>query len=302
MVPFSQERLPAWEPRPADAIALSGAHSAMVYLRSIGFDIGHRLVKRRRRHRAQVNADYDSGEWGQQRAARRWSEVSDLEAYVDRTWVKGRIVATIGNRLWDIPARDYYRVRRARIAAVLARHAGDAETLVELGSGTGTNLFGLALEPRWRQLIGLEMSPVGLEVTGTVARHFGVESKVQCGPIDLLDLASPGFAQLAGSTVFTNFCLEQLPYATDTVFENLIAAGIRRAVMIEPSFELLRPTSLRDLASITYVLRQDYQRSLLRVARSLESAGRIRIIELKRLDFAPLWRNTPTLLVWEPIV
>jgi hypothetical protein len=99
--------------------------------------------------------------------------------------------------------------------------------------------------------------------------------------------------------VYTHYCLEQLPNDTEAVFRNLVAAGVRRAILIEPTYELLSWTSLRDWASRTYVLRQDYQRSIVRAARQLEAEGLITIAHTERLDFVSSYRNAGTLLVFD---
>jgi hypothetical protein len=94
-------------------------------------------------------------------------------------------------------------------------------------------------------------------------------------------------------------CLEQLPDHTERILRNFCSAGAKRVIHVETSFELLRPTSLRDLASISYVWRQDYQRTLIASARRLEAEGLLRIVAAERLHLSPNWRNAPTLLVWD---
>jgi hypothetical protein len=285
---------------PAQARPLGFFGEVGVYVRSIVLDVGHRLLRRRRRGPHQVSADYDQGEWAQQAAARNWERSASLEAYVEKSWVDRDLICLVDGRLWRMPAAAYYRMRRRKLAAVMRRFAGDADELVEVGSGTGANLFALALEGRWEKLRGLELSPTGRAVAGEIAGHFGVEDRVTFDEIDLLDAASPGFDLLKGRTVFTYYCLEQLPNDTERVMRNLCAAGIRRAIHLEPSFELLERRSLRDLASLSYVWRQDYQRTILATARRLEAEGLIRIVAIERLYHSPTWRNPPTLLVWEP--
>lgn len=271
-----------------------------IYARSILIDIGHRLLRRRKRGRDQVRSDYDQGEWAQQSEARNWERSPTLEAYVERSWVDLDITCLVDGKLWRMSATDYYRVRKERLTGVMRRFAGDVDELVELGSGTGTNLFALCLEGRWHKLRGLELSPTGRAVAREIAERFGVGGQVSFDEVDLLDPASPGFAIARGKTVFTYYCLEQLPNDTELVMRNMCAAGIRRAIHLEPSFELLRPRSLRDLASISYVWRQDYQRTILATARKLAAEGLIRIVATERLHHSPTWRNPPTLLVWEP--
>ena len=68
---------------------------------------------------------------------------------------------------------------------------------------------------------------------------------------------------------------QRRPLADDASFRSYqrLSLGERRAVLIEPSFELLGLANLRDLASRSYVPRQDYQRSIIRAAASVVRPG-----------------------------
>lgn len=286
--------------RPRGARPLGNIRAPLTYLRSIALDIAHRVLIRRRRSRAVVRADYEAGGWSQELTNRTWERCSTLRAYLDRVWVGRRLTAQIDGQLWSVPAPDFYRFRRARLVEIMQRYSLPNEPLVELGSGTGSIVFELALEGQWRKLLGLELSPTGRQVADIVTRYFEV-SGVEFAEIDLLDENSPGYRRLGGQTVYTHYCLEQLPDHTEQILRSLIQAGIKRAILIEPSYELLRWYSLRDLASMTYVLRQDYQRSIVAGARTLEREGLIRIVDLERLDFVSGHRNAATLLVFDVI-
>lgn len=285
-------------PAIADARPVSAPLSQMVYLRSIAVDAAHRLVKRRSRSRALVEHDYDAGDWKREAEETAWLANASLEDYVDRAHVTRDMRVTVGGQLHEMPACAYYRFRRRELASIMEEFAPDAPRLVELGSGTGAIVFELAASLPGREFLGLDLSPRGIEVARTVAAHYGL-ANVEFAPIDLLDQASPGWLRLEGETVYSHYCLEQLPRHTEAIFRNIVAAGAKRAVLIEPSFELLGLTSLRDLASRSYVLRQDYQRSIIRAAERLEQEGLLRIVETRRLDFVSSHRNFGTLLVFD---
>ncbi len=287
-------------PNPPNAVPVPASLAAMLYVRSILSDLGHKLVRRRRRTSSQVQSDYDGGEWKDFLQARSWETARDLEDYV-YTRNRRLLRAQVNGCLQSILACDYYRYRTHRLIALLEEFDLGVDRLIEVGSGAGRNLFAAATSNRWRELRGLELSPTGIEVVSTVARHFSLNS-VSASSIDLLDRNSPGFAELRGAVVFTNFCLEQLPSHTEKVLRNLIDAGVRRVIHIEPTLELFSRRSLRDLASIAYIRRQNYLADLVTAARRLEQRGLLRIVAVRRLDFAPTLRNTPTLLVWDPVV
>lgn len=282
----------------ADARPVPAAVSQMVYLRSIALDAAHRLVKRRNRSRALVEHDYDAGDWKREGEEGAWLANASLEDYVDRAHLARDMRVTVRGRLHQMPAPAYYRFRRQQLASIMNEFAPDASRLVELGSGTGAIVFELAASLPGREFLGLDLSPRGIEVARTVAAHYDLEN-VEFGQIDLLDPASPGWSRLEGKTVYSHYCLEQLPRHTEAIFRNIVASGAKRAVLIEPSFELLGLANLRDLASRSYVLRQDYQRSIIRAAETLEREGLVRIVETRRLDFVSSHRNFGTLLVFD---
>lgn len=272
--------------------------TTFIYLRSIGIDAAHKLLKRRRRTRGQVEKDYEAGDWKREQDEAAWLKNATLVDYADRAHLKREMRVTIGGRLRRMQARDYYRFRRLQLASIMEEYAGDAERLVELGSGTGAIIYELAASMPDKSFLGLDLSERGIEVAREIADHYGVE-RAEFDRIDLLDAASPGYAHLKDATVFSHYCLEQLPRATETIFRNVMAAGARRYIMIEPTFELLGKGSLRDLATWSYVLRQDYQRSIVKTAQKLEAEGLIRIVETRRLGFVSSHRHFGTLLVFD---
>ncbi len=272
----------------------------LILLRSLLVDLGHKILRRRKRDSAQVASDYDRGEWLDQMNARAWERAPTLRDYVvpasDRA-----IVATVDHRLVEISQREYYAYRTQCLSDVLARHAGDVADLVEIGSGAGRNLFALACDSRWSSLRGLELSKTGIEVTRIVAQHYQL-THVSATPINLLDPSSAGFAELRGATAFSFYCLEQLPAHTEAVLTALVRSGVRRVIHIEPTAELYSRFSLKDLVTVSYIWRQHYLNDIVSVAKRLEARGVIRILAIERLGFAPTIRNAPTLVVWEPAV
>ena len=74
--------------------------------------------------------------------------------------------------------------------------------------------------------------------------------------LDITDANDPNFSQIAGQTVFTFFCVEQIPYSVAQAVENLLRAGPRRVVNIEPAMlDLWQPC---DIVSLTYLKSVDY--------------------------------------------
>ena len=284
---------------PAPGRAINPLAAAIEFARSALVDFLHKVVYRRVRSRTQVTSDYDLGQWSDELHARGWEKCANLDDYLLHRKAKP-MKALVNGRLTRLSASEYYTYRTKLLADVLAEESAGSDTLIELGSGTGRNLFTLSQTGHWKRLTGLELSSTGRDVLRSIAGHFKVQN-VDCERIDLLDPQSEGFARLKGATVFTFYCLEQLPSYTEKVLRNLAEAGVKRVIHIEPTLELFHWWSIRDLATIMYVWRQDYQRTLVRSVSALEQAGIARVKKVRRLNFAPTCRNDPTLIVWDPV-
>ncbi|WP_448585432.1 hypothetical protein [Thermaurantiacus sp.] len=276
---------------------LSAAAELMQYGRSIARDLILSWARPRVRTDARVHADYEAGEWAAELQARRWERAPTLRDYVCPNDSR-IIVALVDGRLRRLSVGAYYRYRTERLQSIMVRFAGDRNRLIELGCGAGRNLFALSLDGRW-QLRGYDISPTGLAVVEEVRASFGVPN-LEVEPLDLLG-PSHAFPDLSGETVFTWLCLEQLPGRAEQVLRALIEVGVARGIHVEPSLESFSPFVPRDLATIIYLRRQDYQRSLTTTLKGLEAEGRLRLVHVERANLSPKPGNEPMLLVWDRV-
>ena len=252
----------------------------------------------RRRTRQIVDEEYDRGWWALTLAERRWREWGDLGAFLDGGGGRMRL-ATVDDELVMISDAEYYRFR-ARMLARIVEECAMTREVVELGCGWGLNLFSLWRTGQWRHLVGLDVSANAVAAGRAIAAHFGCDG-VEFDLLDVTDGDAPNFARLRDRTVLTYYCLEQLPRAVSAVVENIRRAAPKRVIHVEPTTELLRLWSPRDLVNYLYIIRQDYQRSLLRILRAAERAERIRVVDVRRLFYAPSIRHDPVLACWEPV-
>jgi len=256
------------------------------------------LARRLERNVAQVSAEYDAGSWKAVVEQKKWAQCASLHDYLVPADERVR-VAKIKDRLVRIKTNEYYNYRLKILQEVLEQYAGDESELVELGCGYGANLFSLALSGRWASLSGFDISKNGISAGREAARHFGLPN-VSFDHLDITDPDDPNYPRIKGKTVYTYYCLEQLKRSTHAVIENIIRAGARRVIHIEPTFELLRMWHPVDLTTFFYVKKQDYQDNLVTTLKDFEKRGLVRIVDLKRLYYAPTHRNDPTLICWEP--
>jgi hypothetical protein len=247
-----------------------------------------------------VDSEYNAGEWGRILGDRGWLRAKTLEQFLIGENDASRL-AKVDGQIVRITARDYYRYRIGALSELISRHAGGAKSLLELGAGFGSNLFSLSLDPQWNRLRGFDIAPNGIDAGRQIADHFGLSDRVCFDRIDLTDGHDPRFAELAGATVFTYFCIEQIPYAVEAVVENILRAGPARVINIEPAVDMLKLSHPRDLASRVYIESMDYQTRLFKLLDELGKKGRIRILGRERMGFAPTLHNDGLLYAWEPL-
>jgi hypothetical protein len=246
-----------------------------------------------------VNSEYNAGAWGRILGERGWLRAKSLEQFLIGENDAPRF-AKVDGQIVRITARDYYRYRIGALSELISRHAGGAKSLLELGAGFGSNLFSLSLDPQWTRLRGFDIAPNGIEAGRQIANHFDLSDRVSFDRIDLTDAEHPNFTELAGTTVFTYFCIEQIPYAVEAVVENILRAGPSRVINIEPAVDMLKLSHPRDLASRVYIESMDYQTRLFKLLDELDKKGRIRILGRERMGFAPTLHNDGLLYAWEP--
>jgi len=245
-----------------------------------------------------VDSEYNSGEWDRVLNQRAWLGRT-LEEFLIGQNTEPRL-AKVDDRIVRIITRDYYRYRISALSGLIARHAGEATSLLELGAGYGANLFSLSLDPHWTRLRGFDIAPNGIEAGRQIASHFQLDDRVSFDRIDLTDTSDPQFSELAGGTVFTYFCIEQVPYAVEAVIDNIIRARPARVVNIEPGIDMLNLARPRDFTSHVYIRSMDYQTRLFKLLDALDAQGRIRILARERMAFAPTLHNDGLLYAWEP--
>jgi hypothetical protein len=280
--------------KPASRLELSRAYTI-----DLARSLSRLAFKNVRRTNDVVDSEYNAGEWGRILAKRAWLGAPTLEDFLVEHNDKQRL-AKVDGQIVRITTRDYYRYRIGVLSDLIARHAGGATSLLELGAGFGYNLFSLSLDPRWNGLRGFDIAPNGIEAGRQIASHFQLSDRISFDRIDLTEADDPRFGELAGAVVFTYFCIEQVPYAVESVIENIIRAKPVRVVNIEPGVDMLKLSRPRDLASRIYIESMDYQTRLFKLLDTLDAKGRIRVLARERMGFAPTLHNDGLLYAWEP--
>lgn len=270
------------------------------YIQDLTRSVARMAIRRTRRTKDQVESEYHAGHWQRMRVDRPWIQFSDLTEFIVGSDRQLRIAKACG-QVVEIATDEYYRLRLSALEQVMAVQAGDVDELVELGCGFGYNLFSLALANRWQVFTGFDISENGIAAARDIASHFGFAESMQFGLLDLTDPNHANFSQITGKTVFTCFCIEQVPKAVELVISNIIAQCPKRVIHIEPTTELLKFWRPMDLLNLVYVKSVDYQSHLFTVLGAMEARRKIRILDKARMDWAPTIHNDGFMITWEPV-
>lgn len=185
-----------------------------------------------------------------------------------------------------------YREARRRILEKLvgyvARHATPGRYVVEFGSGDGRNLLHLSRVFPQTKFIGLELSPLSVELARAAAQKFdvtGVQFHVSNVCERLPALPPEGEVVLA----YSLFALEMMPRIHGNAVENMLSTTSGGLLFMEPAPELwLRDA--RGIAGRLRALQMDRLQGLPSKLRRLERGGKIRVqrMERSRLALNPL--------------
>jgi hypothetical protein len=283
-----------------DVKRASRAALARAYTGNVARSFGRIALKNRRRTSDVVDSEYNGGTWEKVLIERSWLGALSLEEFLAGEDSAPRF-AKVDDEIVRLSTKDYYRYRIGALSELVAKHAGETRSLLELGSGFGYNLFSLSLDPQWTKLRGFDISPNGIEAARQIAKHFKRDELISFDRIDLTDAGDERFYEVEGSTVFTYFCIEQIPYSVEAVVENILKAKPRRVINIEPATDMLDLRQPRDLASRLYLKSMDYQTRLFSYLDEIAAKGRIRILARERMRFASSVYNDGNLYAWEPM-
>ena len=284
----------------SDGQPVGALERAFIYSDSLARSLLRLTLRRVRRTADVVDADYNQLHWNKILSEKRWLRAKDLRDFLTSLEDKP-VLRMADGRVVRMDSRAYYTYRADALGNLIGRHAGDAKRIVELGAGYGVNLFSLYLtRPDWT-FAGFDISANGITAGNEIGRHFGLSDAISLDRIDLTDANDPNLSAMRDQTVFTYFCIEQIPYDVRKVVENIIAAKPKRVINIEPASELLDLTKPRDVVSFAYIRSVDYQTKLFTTLDELERQGRIRVVARERMQFAPTINNDGFLYCWEPV-
>ena len=181
------------------------------------------------------------------------------------------------------------------------------DAIIELGSGWGVNLANVHLRggrdrkgiPKW----GLELTSAGRTCTEEL-RRIDPTFMVLATHYDFneSEKAYEDLWKYDNVLVVTCHAIEQIPFITQQVFTGLMERmGHVHAMHFEPVGWQWDWADGGDLVRTrwNYALQHDYNRNLVKVLRTLDHGGNLKIIHAKR-DVSVVNPDNPTMLIeWE---
>lgn len=195
----------------------------------------------------------------------------------------------------SLSVKDYIN---EKISDILSIYMTSDDTLVELGSGWGKNLFYFLEKKLCRKVVGGEYSKEGLAAADFISRKFGLPAEFF--HFDYYNPQSPLMQKLVNSVVFTRNSVEQVSCVPEETILALIKSRPKTVIHFEPVYEYTNKDTLLHYLWRRYTHINDYNRNLLTVLRKFESCGRISIIDEKIHSMGLNAFNPGSFIIWEP--
>lgn len=181
---------------------------------------------------------------------------------------------------------------------VFERYFSGVDNLYEFGSGTGHNLVAASEILGNLGLVGLDFVQPSVDLISRIGDDHGIDLKGQ-----LFDMSNPDFNfQLeTNSAVLTFGALEQLASKIEPMMSYLLSQKPKICVHIEPAVETYDLSKLSDYLAFKFQSQRGYSSGLITLLDNFEREKRIKIHQIKRLEFGSLMMEGYNLMVWSAL-
>lgn len=173
----------------------------------------------------------------------------------------------------------------------------DQSRVVELGCGTGQNLYLLGKMLPEKELVGLDWTRVSQQILSWLRDRQGLN--IRGINYDLLQGGSwPDLGE--GGAILTVHSFEQLGCAFAPVLEAILKSKVDLVVQLEPIVEFYDPENFYDYLALLYSKKRGYLRGYLEALRRLEGEGRLEILKAFRPGIGGVYHES-SCLIWRPL-
>jgi hypothetical protein len=196
------------------------------------------------------------------------------------------------NRMFELVYLRIFRIWLFRT------YFSDLKSIYEFGCGTGFNLVELARMFPEKEYFGFDFVPASARLIDSIGKSQGW--KFHGG---IYDFRNPDTSLRIGkdSGIFTFGALEQVADDYKKFVDNILTQEMDICINIEPTLEMYDKDCLFDHLAMRFHTKRGYTSTYLTYLRELESAGKIRIIKVKRLFFGSMMMEGYTYIVWQPL-
>jgi len=240
--------------------------------------------------------DWEKG-WGEN--LEMYRKTRDINSLIPKYHCKNRYVRWMGNIVNPLTPSFDYKIHICFIDAILHHYLKDGYSSVyEFGCGPGYHLLRLRESRPDLNLTGLDWAKSSQELLIEISKSLDKPIKAH-----RLDFFKPDYEfKIDGnSIVYTVAALEQTGNNYVKFIDYLIDKKPGLCINMEPIAELLDESSLIDNLSVKYFKKRNYLNEYLRHIEWLESIGKVKIIDKRRIWSGSYFIEGHSLVVWKPI-
>lgn len=186
--------------------------------------------------------------------------------------------------------------------AIFFKYLSGAKKIVEFGCGTGTSQMILIELFRNSEvkLHATDWSLPALKIVDRISEKF--KYPVTTSPFNMLDLEGWDKIKIDNETaILTVHAMEQLGSGFEKMLQKILAKKPKFCLHIEPMDEIYDTSKLNDYLAHSYHMKRNYLNGFFTRIKQLESEGRAKIHEYKRLQFGDRFHETYNILKWEAL-
>ena len=239
--------------------------------------LGKLLLQRNKNTAKRVSNVYNDGNWKKKIDDKIWEKCSNINDYYfmggDSNKTKDSEILCIVNDEFQL--MNFHKLGKLVSEELITEMKQfSEEDIIELGCGTGRNVFLLKQAEIGKSLVGVDISANSIET----ARRFN--SKLNLGlNFDTIDMIKDDLNFIENKTIFTYFSLEQIKYDLYGV--------IKKIVMKQPKQVISFESIPKSISEKIYHYVSDYQTKLFSILKSLEKNNLLVILDVQKMSIQP---------------
>jgi hypothetical protein len=222
----------------------------------------------------------------------------DLKALMPKFIRKNQPIRFMGEYI--LPEEEhfehvYFNIYRTWL---FERTFSEYDSFYDIGCGSSYNLIKLCSMFPDKKVYGFDFVQSSVDIVGDLVEKHSFNA--QGG---LFNMIEPDFnIELDNnSLIFTSGAIEQIASKYEKFVEFLLEKKPQLVVHVEPTYEVYNQDILFDYLAAKFHKKRGYTMGYLPRLRQLESEGKIKILNVKRLNFGSLFFEGFTNIIWKPL-